>query len=173
MNEGYKRLSLVVVILLVFAVGAVLVLQPDRPRRLVGSQFSSEGLAAEFLSALRASDLKVIRQLTISEEEWVRYVWPVSAANKPGANLTAEFVWNHMHMRSQAALAAAFSRNKGKSYDLLGLRFAEDPREFPEFTIHRGPRLLVRDKKGEEEELRLFGSVFEVEGEFKIFNFDL
>jgi hypothetical protein len=132
-----------------------------------------EDLARQFLDALHDENGQGILDLAISREEFEQFVWPELPASRPGANLTVEFVWNQLNMRSQADFRGTFSRNKGNKWELLEVRFEEKVQEYPTFRIHKDARLLVLDESGRQKEMNLFGSIIELDGEFKIFSFVL
>ena len=39
------------------------------------------------------------------------------------------------------------------------------------YKVHKEAHLVVKDEKGEQQEVRLFGSVLEMGGQFKLFSF--
>jgi len=141
--------------------------------KLAGSRLSIEQLAADFLEELQKGDDQKIRQLALSKDEFVEFVWPELPASDPSTNLNSDFIWNQTHMRSLADLSGTLLRNKGKKYQLVGFRFADETEDYRSYKVHRDARLRVVDENGEERELNLFGSVLEMDGEFKIFSFVL
>jgi hypothetical protein len=152
-----------------FAVRA-LVGDPVEPK-LSGSRSSLDELAADFLEALQRGDEKKIRQLALSKDEFVEFVWPELPASNPSTNLNSDFIWNQTHMRSQADLSGTLFRYKGKRYVLKGVRFEDGTEDYGGYLVHRDARLRVVNEEGKEGELNLFGSVLEMEGEFKIYSF--
>lgn len=62
------------------------------------------------LERLQEGDLSKVAQLGLSKEEWIRHVWPVSAANRPGANFTSDFVWGLDAVRSRRDLSGTVRR---------------------------------------------------------------
>lgn len=141
--------------------------------KLAGSRDSAEAVAEAFLEALAEMDEDSIRQLAVSRQEWDKYVWPELPVSNPRANYPADFVWNQMAMRSESGLRMVLSRYGGRDLDLVSLRFTEGIKEYENFQIHRDARLIVEDETGIEKELNLFGSVMEMDEEFKIFSFVL
>jgi len=171
-----KRVVLVFSLLALSALVALIASgskKDSSPRNLACSYSSVEDLARQFLDALHEEDGQSILDLAVSREEFEQFVWPELPASRPGANLTAEFVWNQLNMRSQADIRGTFSRNKGKKWELLEVRFEEKVQEYPSFRIHKDAMLIVRDESGQKREMNLFGSIIELDGEFKIFSFVL
>ena len=138
---------------------------------LESSAVSPQALGRLLLERLREGDLSEVAQLGLSKEEWIRYVWPVSAANKPGSNFTPDFVWGLDAVRSQRDLAVTLSGYGGKEFQLIRVRFRNGIRDYEGFRLHRDARLEVGLPDGGQRELNLFSSVFERNGEFKIFSF--
>jgi len=170
-----SKIHLVMIGLIVLALPALfavraLVTDPIEPR-LVGSRPSLDKLAVDFLEALQKGDEERIRQLALSKGEFVQYVWPELPASAPGTNLNSDFIWNQTHIHSLADLSGTFYKHKGKRYELAGVRFEDGTEDYGSYRVHRDARLKVLDEDGEERELNLFGSVLEMEGEFKIYSF--
>jgi hypothetical protein len=145
----------------------------DDSERLSNSAASIEELAGEFLEAMRNEDGQKVIDLALSREEFDRFVWPELPASRPGTNLTSEFVWGQLNMRSQADMKGTFNRNKGKYFELVEVQFKDGVDEYPSFRVHKDTRLVVKDEAGKKRILNLFGSVMELDGEYKIFSFVL
>jgi len=143
---------------------------PAEPR-LAWSRPSLEKLAVDFLEALEEGDEEKIRQLALSKDEFVQFVWPELPASDPSTNLNSDFIWNQTYMHSLADLSGTLYRHKGKKYQLLGLRFEDGMEDYGRYQVHRDARLKVVNADGKEGELNLFGSVLEMQGEFKIYSF--
>ena len=138
---------------------------------LENSAVSPQALGRLLLERLREGDRSEIAQLGLSKEEWVRHVWPVSAANRPGSNFTPDFVWGLDAIRSQRDLAVTVRRYRGKEMKSIRVRIGKGIRDYDGFRLHRDARLEVGLPEGGKRELKLFSSVFERNGEFKIFSF--
>lgn len=138
---------------------------------LKDSAVSPQALGRLLPERLREGDRSQVAQLGLSQEEWVRHVWPVSAANRPGSNFTPDFVWGLDAVRSQRDLAGSVRRYGGKELELIRVRFRKGIRDYDGFRLHRDARLEVGLPEGGKRELKLFSSVFERNGEFKIFSF--
>lgn len=151
------------------------VLRIDSPgkeaeRQLAGSKGSPESLARHFLEALANRDRDKLTESVLNRQEFEQYVYPKLPASDPRANISAEFLWKQTHLRSQAGLSRTWGRHAGKKYRLLGYGFAGGEQDYDSFVIHKDTRLLVRDEKGQEQELDLFGSMIEMDGEYKIYS---
>jgi len=142
-----------------------------RTRRLASSEFSPEAAASKFLEALARGDTEAIRAMAVSKGEFERYVWPGLPASRPGTNLTLDFVWGGLKTRSDSGLRRTMASLKGRRLRLLDLRFKGETTDYGPAKVHRATRLRIRDDEGRERELELFGSMLEVDGEYKIFSF--
>jgi hypothetical protein len=74
-------------------------------------------------------------------------------------------------MRSFADLSTTLFSHRGKHYELVGFRFEDETEEYRTYKVHRDARLMVVDENRKEQELNLFGSVLEMDDEFKIYSF--
>ena len=143
----------------------------QRHRELSGSHDSVRDLSTGFLAALADKDAQTIKKLGISKPEWDRFIWPELPAARPHTNLTSDFVWNHMKVRSDSELSRTLQDYGGIRYQLLSVRLAGKTTTYPSYTVHREPRLRIRDVIGKEREIGLFGAIVERKDEFKILTF--
>ncbi|MGI8783447.1 MAG: hypothetical protein ACR2L2_07355 [Acidobacteriota bacterium] len=141
--------------------------------RLAGSQPTLRALGERYLMALaaRTDDARAIQALAVTRQEWSLFVWPKLPASRPQANFPPDFVWQQMYLRSMSELEHILRAHAGTRYELVDLRFTGETTDFGTFKIHSGSLLRVKAPNGEEQELRLFGSVLEMKGRFKIFSF--
>jgi hypothetical protein len=174
MSTRNKRRILLfgLIALLISAVLAVQVLVGDQQApKLAGSRPSMERLSVDFLNALEEGDEETIRQLALNKEQFSEFVWPELPASDSGTNLNADWVWNQTQMRSLVDLSTTLFSHRGKHYELVEFRFEDETEDYRSFKVHRDARLMVVDEVGEERELNLFGSVLEIDDEFKIYSF--
>ncbi len=61
-------------------------------------------------------------------------------------------------------------REGGKRYELLDVRFAGET-NYQTYRVHREATLRVRDSNGEEQDLRVCGSLLEQKGAWKVFSY--
>jgi hypothetical protein len=98
-------------------------------------------------------------------------VWPELPAARPERNLPFSFVWGDLRQKSDAALAAVLEGYAGRRHELLGVRFLGATTQYPTYLVHRQTVLNVRDEAGMESYVRLFGSILERNGRFKVFSY--
>ena len=145
---------------------------PARERTIEGSRDSIEALAGDFLQALSREDRQQLKELALSKRQFVDIVWPHLPAARPGTNLTSDYVWSSLHIRSLAGLDSSLGRYGGASLQFVGYDFEGKTTDYGPFQVHRETVLEVIEN-GKAKKARFFGSVFEMNGEFKIFSFVL
>lgn len=136
-----------------------------------GSAASIEELVSRFLDKLKQQDREGIAALALNRDEFEQNVWPYLAASEPGTNMTVDFVWGQLNVRSRSSLASLSSRYAGRDYRLQSIRVTGGREEGDGFTLYRDVKLQLEETNGEQRELKLFGSVIEIEGCYKIFSF--
>lgn len=160
----------------VLAAGLIVGLVVQSPaaerRPLEAAASSTEELVRSFLDALQEDDIEGVSRLALTRGEFESYIWPELPAAQPERNLTAEFVWNNMNVRSRSNLNQLMESLGGQRLILEELRFTGETTEYATFRVHRDSELVVRDESGELRRGRLFGSVLELDGQFKIFSFN-
>jgi hypothetical protein len=135
------------------------------------SHDSAESLARAVLDALERRDVGSLHALAIDEQEFREHVWPSLPAARPERNLPFSYVWGDLHQKSNARRSAMLVKHGGKAYELLSIRFTGQTTGYPGYRVHRESELTVRDRNGQDEQIRLFGSVLEKAGRFKIFSY--
>ena len=132
---------------------------------------SPEALAGAVLEAVESRDVARLRELALTEEEFRRVVWPDLPAAVPERNLTADYVWSDLHVRSEAGLARTVADRVGAGAELVSVRFKGATSQYRHYLVHRDAELLVRTAGGTYETLRLFGSVLEQNNRFRVFSY--
>ena len=91
-------------------------------------------------------------------------------AARPERNLPFSYVWGDLHQKSDQALAGVLSREGGRRFELVGIRFAGES-DYRTYRVHREATLRVRDASGMELDLRVCGSMLEKGGAWKVFSY--
>jgi hypothetical protein len=125
--------------------------------------------AARILDGLLAADKNALRRETVSEPEFLQSLWPWFRGADPGDTRTARFVWEQYSMRSEAGLQGVFKAYAGLPLELVSLRHG-GVEEHGGFRLLTRPVVTVR-VRGEIAEVRLFGSIIEQNGRFKVYGF--
>ena len=137
---------------------------------MIYAQSSPEALARQFLKAVAAKDLTKLRQMRITKDEFCQSVWPELPSSRI-QNLSCDFAWDQATLRSEGGLYDLLPRHGGKRYELVSVRFPKGVDTYPSYKILKEPQLVVKDESGRQEEVRLFGSMLEMNGQFKLFSF--
>lgn len=154
-----------------FVVGLCLATAVACNRPLPNSEPSADALARAVLHAVAARDEPTLRRLALDEYEFRRRVWPELPASRPERNLPFSYVWGDLQTKSDASLTRVLLTYGGRTFTLDRIRFAGRTTEYRSFVVHRESVLEVHDGEGRPETLRLFGSVLEQDGRFKIFSY--
>ncbi len=145
---------------------------PEEEPRLSSTFESPEALAQAVLEAVSKEDVETLKGLPLSKDEFRLYVWPKLPASRPERGVPLEYVWGDLSQKSRNAIAASYSRYKGRKLELVSIRFQDGKTDYESFVIHRKAILQVRDSEsGAEQTLALFGSVMEWKGKFKLFSY--
>lgn len=139
------------------------------PRQLAASSASPEDLARRFLVSLASDDLRGMRELRITKQEFCEFVFPELPASKT-PNVSCDWVWEQATLKSMAGMKRMLDGNQGKQYDLVSIRFAE-AEQYASFRVLENPVATVKDESGATSEVRLFGSMLEMDGQYKLFSF--
>jgi hypothetical protein len=137
---------------------------------LANAERSTEALANRFLDALARSDAPAIRSLRLTKEEFATVVWPELPASKL-PNVTVDWVWSQATLKSEGGLSKVLPKHGGKRYQLVSVRF-EQTEKYPSYKVLKAPTLTVRDETGATSDVQLFGSMLEVDGQYKLFGFN-
>lgn len=156
---------------------ALLVLSPctakESVRPLSTACSSPEELGSRVLEAVYHNDAERLKSMAITEEEYLTYIWPQSPLSRIKEwQDNYDFVKNQHFSRSRLALRQMLGRYGGRTYTLVRLNFKGETTQHTIYKAHRDARLIVKKPDGEEVELNLFGSIVEMDGQFKIMSFD-
>lgn len=142
---------------------------PENSRVLINGQSSTYALASRFLDCLARKDRESIKNLRLTRDEFCNYYWPEAPASRI-PNVTCDFAWNQATLRSDGGLSELLADHSGKRYELVSISFG-GMEEWQSYKIYKDPRLTIKDERGATREVKLFGSVFELDGRVKLFSF--
>lgn len=141
--------------------------------RLNNACDSIEDLSKQVLEAVYNKDIERLKAMAITPEEYELYIWPQSPISKIKKwQENYNFVRNQQFSRSSLSLRQMLARYGGRQYSLIRVRFADETTDHTIYKAHRDTRLIVTSPEGKEVELNLFGSIVEMDGQFKIMSFD-
>jgi len=139
--------------------------------RLKPTWGSAEEVAEVFLDALAGNDFDRMRAMALSEEEFADVVWPELPSSRPNRNLPLDYAWRDLNQKSTRSLRRISRDRGGKRFRLERVDFLEETTEYTTFSVHREASLTVIDEEGVRRRLRLFGSMIERGGRWKLFSF--
>ena len=123
------------------------------------------------LAALEQRDAGRLRELAVTEAEFRDVVWPELPAARPERNLTVDYVWNDLRVKSEVGLAGVLAEHGGTNHTFVRLEFAGETTQYRTYLVRRDAIVIVRDADQRERRLKLFGSVFEGAGGFKVYSY--
>lgn len=130
---------------------------------------SPESLAGAVLAAYAAGDAEALMRYALTEHELRTAVWPHLPASRPDVGMDWDYFWRDHHQRNQGHLRTLLREHAGKRYELAGLSF-DGRAAYGPVTIHRETALDLRTPSGAAR-LRLFGSMAEIGGRWKLYSF--
>jgi hypothetical protein len=179
--QGFTRCGVPrILLILAAAVGVVLVgfvgsaaTAGCRKAPVLEQTFDSpEAVARAVVKGLDARDVDALQALAVTEHEFRKMVWPKLPAAKPGRNLPWDYVWNDLHGKSTMQLQARVNEwQRGADGSVLKVEFAGETTDYETFRVRRKSVVLVRTADGVESRHRLFGSMIEEAGRYKIFSY--
>jgi hypothetical protein len=98
-------------------------------------------------------------------------VWPRLPASRPERNLPWDYVWNDLRAKSDAHLRELVARWQDRGEDVVAVTFRGETTDYGPFRVHRESVVSLRDRDGDPRTTRLFGSVIEMHGRFKVFSY--
>jgi len=138
---------------------------------LGNAKTSAPELAESVLAALASRDRAALQQLTLTEQEFRDHAWPDLPAAQPERNLPFSYVWGDLRQKSEVSLGETLSEHGGRHLRLRNVRFEGETTLYDTYLVHRETVLTVVDESGMEQDLRLFGSMIEKDGAWKIFSY--
>jgi hypothetical protein len=139
--------------------------------RLVHATASQEALAEAVLRAIADENLKAMQELSLSKEEFRRFVWPELPVSNPKTNVSLDFVWNDVYFRSMARMQASFNRLKGRNLKLVRVEHRGKVVEYKSHHAYQDMEVTIREAGGEEMSYPLFGTLIEMDGLWKVYSY--
>lgn len=142
----------------------------NEPIPLTPSYASKDAAVTAFLQALAARDRDTLLAQAVSETEFLKHIWPQLPASRPDIGMPADRAWAEQAQRNANFLSQTLAEHGGRRYELVAASFEGPATPYDGFVIHRKTRLDIRDESGVRE-VRLFGSMIESGGRWKIYSF--
>jgi hypothetical protein len=133
---------------------------------------SSERELIEFtLSAVKKGSEQNLAKLCFQRREYIEYLYPYLKVSMPVRNTPADFVWKQHWLSAFGGLRKLLRRLQGRELTYVRHEFSSPAQHYGPLTLYRDVKVTVRDERGNEIVIRLFRSLIECKGRFKIFSF--
>jgi hypothetical protein len=140
--------------------------------RLSGGFPTIRALAETVLEALKDRDTGALTSFRLTEREYKEIIFPEFPQAKPGNNVPVDFHWNLLNLKSLKGAQDSVDDLGGQDYELMDVIATKGIADYATYRIWNKVELKVRRKMdGKESQIRVFGSVVEVDGDFKILSF--
>jgi hypothetical protein len=142
--------------------------------RLQHGAASIEILIDDFVHAINDQDKTRLRQLRVSQDEYVAVILPGSVQpgeRRPQYNQEeAEYLWGILNGKSIYAEAGLLASFGGHHATVTGKEFRKGTTKYADYTAYKQLVLTLKDDKGTEATMRI-GSIAEVGGQFKFISY--
>jgi hypothetical protein len=165
-GAALRHLLCIIAMSFFFAAGTQPPLQNSAP--------SLNDLGRQVLEALYKKDFKALDALRINEQEYRSFIWPELSISKIEQwKKRYDFVWREVDTKCTYGLHTLIQKYGGQKFTLVSMKFAKGTTRYSACTIHQDARITVKDSTGRELELKMFGSVVECAGRFKIMSYNV
>jgi hypothetical protein len=133
---------------------------------------SPASVASAVVEALNRRDIAALERLAVTEDEFHHVVWPKQPAARPGRNIPWDYAWKDLAGKSRLQLrgrAAEWPADRG--YTVVDISFGGDTTDYETYRIFRESQVTLRDRDGAITKTRIFGSLIEQDGRYKVFSF--
>lgn len=152
--------------------------------QLTNTTSSVDEIGKKVLAAVQKNDFKELDAMRITEQEFRELIFPGLPIGKIEQwKKNYDFVWGDVNTKSNYGLRAVLARYGGQKFSYVktifkkGVTTYELQSTFPfwkqSYTAHEDARIIAKDDKGEESELKLFGAIIEYRGKYKIMSFNI
>ncbi len=169
LSQGRPWRAALLLLLLVVVLPAAACRPPQTP--LAHTFDSPDALAREVLDRLARRDQAGLLALALSHDEFETHVWPRLPASRPERNTPLSFVWGRLKQQSDMSLAGTVARHGGTRHELQQVVFDGEVTDYGTYTVHRESALVVGMPDGTTDRIRVFGSVIEQGGRYKVFSY--
>lgn len=143
----------------------------ERVTMLQGAASSRDSLVQKFLKALQASDTSALRAMVLNAREFAWLVYPESPNTKPPYKQSPALVWNQIENPSASGFTRLVRRLGGEHVVYAGYSCSKHPDQQGRNTIWTNCRMRLGEPGENVRARRLFGSIIERDGQFKLVSF--
>lgn len=140
-------------------------------RTLAHGLDSPEAVARAVVQALAAGDARALDGLAVTEAEFRHVVWPKLPTSRPERNMPWDYVWQDLHGKSVAQATARLRGWQDRGFEVVRVEFTGERTDYGTFRVWRKSVLTLKDREGREQRGRLFGSIIEQDGRYKVFSY--
>ncbi len=140
-------------------------------RKLQNAERSEWALSVKALEALAKRDAAALGALRVTEREYKELLFPEFPAAGPGRTTPVDTHWYLLDMKSVKGLQEAVRDYGGENLELLEVTPAGGVEEYKTFRLLKKVSLKVRRPSGEQAQLRIFGSIVVLDGQYKLLSF--
>lgn len=141
------------------------------PNGLRGGAETRDTLVEKLIRALEAADTARVASLAMDRAEFAWFYYPHSIYTAPPYALPPGLVWYQMENRSSRGLTRLQGQYAGETLYYAGYTCPDEGEEWGEGWIWHGCIVLGELPTGESVEERLFGSILELDRQFKLVSF--
>jgi hypothetical protein len=132
---------------------------------------SQEELLKQVVSGIGAKDQTGLQQLSITQEEFKKYVWPTIVMKVSGQNTNAEKFFTLYQQSSGVGLTQDLTQLGGKKLEVIKVTPGTLQKKSKDYSLYGAPQVLVRDADGKEQTIQPVGGVLEQGGAVKVTTF--
>ena len=142
-----------------------------RADTLTNASGSIDALVRRFAAAVAAADSAELRamEMTVAEFAWLYY--PDSEFMNPPYELAAELSYLLMEQNSRKGLTRILRRAGGTDVSYVAHQCPDEPRQRISDRLWERCTITLRGPDGGEETMRLFGSIWERDGRYKLVSY--
>lgn len=138
---------------------------------LKNTRETPRAVAEAVVSALDRKDADALMSLSVDQDEFRVLVWPKLPAARPERNLTWQYVWQDLSTKSRYHVQARLSAWPATAARVVDVKFGGPVEDHGTYRIHRETLVDLRAPDGKTTTQRLFGSMIEQDGRFKVFSY--
>ena len=134
---------------------------------------SPKAVAEAVVTALDSRDVAALELIAVNQLEFRRVVWPRQPAARPESHTPWQYAWRDLAARSRLQLRARVAEWRPEPVAVVEVGFDGERTDYGTYRVMRRSRVVLRDRAGRVTSTRLFGSVIEQRGHFKVYSYTL
>ena len=168
---SFQRVPLRALLTFICLAAAALAAGCGRPEPLADTFESDAAAVRAVLEAVSRNDGEALLRMAVSKDEFEDVVWPTLPVSRPEVGMPMDYVWQDTSTKSRGFLAETLQTYGGQRFELVGIEFRGETTNRAGYQISRKSRLRVRDASGQEQTVRLFGSMIRQNGRSKVYSY--